>query len=214
MSVPSKWPLKIVGLGDSTTAGTPGFRSPLESPPGEYGDEESQYAYWMMRSHPDWKVLNRGINGERSDQILARFQRDAAAEEPRFVVLLAGVNDIYQGYPVGSAIGNLLKMYEMTLDIQATPVACSVLPYNTMRPGEALKRRELNKLVVGNSARLGIPFCDTAQAVADPEDSDKLAGTPDGLHPDVEGYRRMAAVISKAIVEELRKDPDSRFRKR
>lgn len=203
-----------MGLGDSTTAGTPGFRSPLESPPTGYGNEESQYAYWMMLNHPDWHVLNRGINGERTDQVLERFQRDVASEEPSFAVILAGVNDIYQGNPVGSAMGNLLKVYEMALAIQATPVACSVLPYNTMRPSEALKRRELNKLIVGSSARLRVPFCDTARAVADAEDSDKLAGTPDGLHPDVEGYRRMAVAISKAIEGELLKDPEGRFRKR
>ncbi len=42
--------LTIVGLGDSTTAGTPGFRSPLESPPDGAGDETSQYAYWMRKA--------------------------------------------------------------------------------------------------------------------------------------------------------------------
>ena len=34
----------IVALGDSTTAGTPGFLSPLESPPDGRGDVESQFA--------------------------------------------------------------------------------------------------------------------------------------------------------------------------
>ena len=40
--------VKIVALGDSTTAGTPGFKSPLEAPPNGRGDETSQYAYWLM----------------------------------------------------------------------------------------------------------------------------------------------------------------------
>ena len=55
--------LRIVGLGDSTTAGTPAFLSPLESPPNGRGNPESQYAYWMNQLHPEWTVLNRGING-------------------------------------------------------------------------------------------------------------------------------------------------------
>ena len=55
----------IVALGDSTTAGTPGFRSPVEAPPNGSGNVESQYAYWLMNGHPDWRVLNRGINGQR-----------------------------------------------------------------------------------------------------------------------------------------------------
>jgi len=34
--------ITIVALGDSTTAGTPGFKSPLEAPPAGEGDATSQ----------------------------------------------------------------------------------------------------------------------------------------------------------------------------
>lgn len=196
--------IRIVGLGDSTTAGTPGFRSPLEAPPDGEGDEKSQYAYWMRKEHPNWEVFNRGINGERSDQILARFQRDVVSEKPRFVVVLAGVNDIYQGYPVQFTEKNLLEMYGMASNANTTPVACSVLPYDTMGPSASLRRRELNEWVADNCARLSIPFSDTAGAASDPTNPDKLAGSPEGLHPDVEGYRKMAFAISEAIEKELR----------
>ena len=76
-------PFPIVALGDSTTAGTPAFKSPIEAPPDGAGNAESQYAYWLMQTHPDWRVLNRGVNGERSDQIRARFARDVIAERRR-----------------------------------------------------------------------------------------------------------------------------------
>src|SRR5213593_2452503 len=99
--------LTIVGLGVSTTAGTPGFRSPLEAPPDGSGNPESQYSYWLAHAHADWRVLNRGINGERSDQIAARFRRDVIQERQRrpgddrvLVAIVAGVNDIYQGRSV------------------------------------------------------------------------------------------------------------------
>ena len=45
----------IIALGDSTTAGTPGFKSPIEAPPNGAGNVESQYAYWLMKTHPDWR---------------------------------------------------------------------------------------------------------------------------------------------------------------
>src|SRR5690349_17743022 len=89
--------LTIVGLGDSTTAGTPGFLSPLEAPPDGSGEPESQYAFWMVRAHPEWTVLNRGINGQTAAQIRARFERDVLAVRPQYAILLAGVNDIYGG---------------------------------------------------------------------------------------------------------------------
>ena len=73
----------IVALGDSTTAGTPLFKSPVEAPPGGDGDRRSQFAYWLMQAHPDWQVLNCGVNGERSDEIARRFDRDVLAARPR-----------------------------------------------------------------------------------------------------------------------------------
>src|SRR5205809_7835357 len=101
----------IIPIGDSTTAGTPGFRSPLEAPPNGSGNVESQYAHWLMTAHPDWRVLNRGVNGERSDQIRARFTRDAVRPRPDGVVIVAGVNDIYQGHPAETVQQALDAMY-------------------------------------------------------------------------------------------------------
>src|SRR5262249_42592655 len=90
-------PIIILSLGDSTTAGTPGFVSPLEAPPDGSGDETSQFAHWLMKAQPGWCVLNRGVNGERSDEIRARFDRDVLGAQPQALIVIAGVNDIYQG---------------------------------------------------------------------------------------------------------------------
>jgi hypothetical protein len=38
----------IAALGDSTTAGTPGYRSPIEAPTDGEGNAESQYAFWLV----------------------------------------------------------------------------------------------------------------------------------------------------------------------
>src|SRR5205085_6581719 len=102
----------IVAIGDSTTAGTPGFKSPIESPPDGAGNVESQYSYWLMRMHADWHVLNRGVNGERSDQIRARFTRDVLDARPAVAVIIAGVNDVYQGRPAEAVMRELEAMYD------------------------------------------------------------------------------------------------------
>jgi len=44
-------PVVIVAMGDSTTAGTPAFKSPIEAPPDGSGNEQSQYAYWLVDQH-------------------------------------------------------------------------------------------------------------------------------------------------------------------
>lgn len=194
--------LRIVGLGDSTTAGTPGFMSPLEAPPIGKGDPESQYAYWMMRTHPEWTVLNRGVNGERSDEIEARFQRDVLEENPDYVIILAGVNDIYQGAPLDSLKRNLLTMYERARAAGIRPVAATVLPYNTASQDEMEAIRSLNNWIKETASRLAIPFCDTNLAVRDPNSPDRLSSSVDGHHPDAEGYRKMAEALCAIIAND------------
>jgi lysophospholipase L1-like esterase len=189
----------IVALGDSTTAGTPGWTSPLEHPPDGTGDEASQYAYWLMARRPDWQVLNRGVNGERSDQIRARMERDVIEPSPHAVVIIAGVNDIYQGRDARHVIGELRAMYRRALDAGLVVVAGTIVPYNTATPLQNARMREVNGWMTSEAAGAGIAVADTRAAVADPENPDRLAETPDGLHPSVAGYRRMADALAPVL---------------
>ena len=191
--------LRIVGIGDSTTAGTPGFLSPLEAPPKGRGNPESQYAYWIMRSYPQWTVLNRGINGQRSDQILSRFGKDVLQEKPDYVIVLAGVNDVYQGRSQESIRKNLRSMYEMALDERIPAVAATILPYDRMSSSEGKAIRQLNLWIKETAQELKIQFCDTNRVVANPTDAERLRGSPDGLHPDISGYRAMGEALAKVI---------------
>jgi lysophospholipase L1-like esterase len=195
---------KVVALGDSTTAGTPGFLSPIESPPSGRGNPASQYGYWMMKLHPDWDVLNRGVNGQRSDQILARFERDVSAEKPDLVIILAGVNDIFQGRPAASVERNLQMLYDLAKGSHIKTVAATILPYNIAGRREIQSMREVNSWLDAASKQSGMLFCDTHRAVSDPNNPDLLVSTPDGLHPDVEGYRKMGEALALAIEEGLR----------
>ncbi|TLZ80728.1 MAG: hypothetical protein E6K05_07730, partial [Methanobacteriota archaeon] len=117
--------LVIVGLGDSTTAGTPAFRSPLEAPPNGHGNPESQYAHWMMKAHPDWTVLNRGIDGQTATEIRGRLARDVLSAKPAYVIILAGVNDIFGGSEAESVERELARMYADALDAGIAPVAAT-----------------------------------------------------------------------------------------
>ena len=136
--------MTIVCLGDSTTAGTPLFKSPIEAPPDGEGDERSQFAYWLRQAHPDWVVLNRGVNGERSDEIAARFDRDVAAHRPDVVIVIAGVNDVYQGRPVEHVTTQLDSMYRRALGQGIRVVAGSIVPYNTATADQNARMHAIN----------------------------------------------------------------------
>jgi lysophospholipase L1-like esterase len=197
--------IPIVAMGDSTTAGTPAFESPREAPPNGRGDPTSQYSYWLTKAHPDWNVVNQGINGERSDQIRARFEQDVVSWHPVVVVIIAGVNDVYQGRPVQHVKDELTAMYTRAHEGGIRVVAGTIIPYNVATPEQNLAMHYINEWIRATAkADPGIVFVDTRAAVAATGSPDLLAGSPDGLHPDPAGYHRMADAIAPAIERALR----------
>lgn len=190
----------VVCLGDSTTAGTPLFKSPLEAPPDGEGDERSQFAYWLREALPAWRFLNRGINGERSDQIVARFDRDVVGNGAEVVVIIAGVNDVYQGREVAHVTTQLATMYDAARARGIPVIAGTIVPYDTATPEQNARMRAINAWIARTATvESGVTFVDTRAAAAAKDDPDRLAGSPDGLHPDVEGYRRMAEALVPAL---------------
>jgi lysophospholipase L1-like esterase len=197
----------IVALGDSTTAGTPGFASPLEAPPDGAGNVESQYAYWLMQGHDDWRVLNRGVNGERTDQIRARFERDVASAGADVAVIIAGVNDVYQGREAASVERELEAIYAAARARRIAVVAGTIVPYDTAGPDENARMREVNDWIRRYVAAHAdaVVFCDTRAAVAAPGQPDRLVSSPDRLHPSPDGYKRMADALEPAVRAALAK---------
>ena len=194
----------VVCLGDSTTAGTPLFKSPVEAPPDGEGDERSQFAYWLRQMHPGWRVLNCGVNGERSDQIAVRFDRDVLAHAPRVVVIIAGVNDVYQGRSVDHTIGELRALYDRARNAGLRIVAGGIVPYNTATPDQNARMHAINAWIAQQAAADDwMEYVDTRRAVAAADDIDHLSGSPDELHPDIDGYRRMADALAPAIARAL-----------
>ena len=187
-------------MGDSTTAGTPGWKSRIEAPPAGAGDQTSQYAWWLMQDEPDWEVLNHGVNGERSDQISARFERDVVDHKPWQVVIIAGVNDVYQGRDAAHVIEWLGAMYGRAAAERIGVVAGSIVPYNTATADQNSRMRQINDWIRKRASEdENITFVDTRAAVAAAADPDRLFDSPDDLHPSAEGYRRMAETIRAGL---------------
>lgn len=203
--LPDSRPQKvIVGLGDSTTAGTPGFLSPREAPPEGRGNSQSQYAYWVMKNHPEWQVFNRGVAAQRSDQILRRFEYDVLRFNPDALVILAGVNDLHQGHSVAETEESLTQLYSRAKEAGIKTILCTILPYNLAVPEVAERIRIVNSWIEAYAKEQGFLFCDTFKAVTDPA-TGKLMESPDQIHPGVEGYRRMAEALLP-VLEDLFKE--------
>ncbi len=196
-------PLVIVALGDSTTAGTPGFFSPAEVPPSGSGDPESQYAFWMAQDHPEWTIHNQGVRGQRSDQIRQRFGYAVLSKKPDWLIVLAGVNDLYQGYGPDPVKTNLSAIYDEAQKAGIRVIACTLLPYDFSTPEVKEQMAELNAWIESESRKRDLVFCDTHHLLEDPKNPGHLRGTPDGIHPDVTGYRRMGEALTDTLEDAL-----------
>ena len=197
----------IVALGDSTTAGTPLFKSPIEAPPDGSGDERSQFAYWLMRQHPDWTVLNRGVNGERtrSDRRALRSRR--ARPQPAAVIIIAGVNDVYQGRDVEHVTTHLRDDVRPRQSRQASRSSPEPSFRTTPRQPSRTARcgRSTHWIAAQPAKDPNMVVVDTRAAAAASNDRDKLSGSPDGLHPDINGYRKMAEALEPVLRRVLEK---------
>ncbi len=80
-------PIKIVAIGSSSTQGV-GASEPGNAYPARL--EEELERLWPQANIT---VLNRGVGGERSHQMLARFDKDVFAERPDLVIWQTGTNN-------------------------------------------------------------------------------------------------------------------------
>jgi len=87
-------PLTVVAIGSSSTAGA-GASSPAASYPNRLETELKE----RFPGH-DITVLNRGINGEETDQMMARFAADVMAEHPQLVLWQVGTNSVLRDRPL------------------------------------------------------------------------------------------------------------------
>jgi acyl-CoA thioesterase I len=90
-------PITIAALGSSSTAGA-GASSPAMSYPSRL---EVELRTLMPRLQVT--VVNRGVNGEESRDMLKRFERDVFPENPDLVIWQVGSNSVLRDRPLSEA---------------------------------------------------------------------------------------------------------------
>ena len=203
-------PLRVAGLGDSITAG-----SPLYDPDSEaraqlgFGDNErSQFSYWATKAESRLEFENCGVFGERTDEIALRL--DSCADGDDVLIVQGGINDIAQSLSGGpeaaldatrSAAANIDGMIAQGEKLGLEVVVVNVLPWNNGHPVADDPINQLNADIAEIAERRGVPLIDFHDALEDPD----LAGvmaleyTDDGDHPSIEGYRILGELVAKEL---------------
>jgi len=194
-------PTLVAALGDSITAGSPLWDpSPpvRDQLPGL--DRRSQYEFWAAAElGPDARFRNCGVFGERTDQIATRLEECAAGADR--LVVQGGINDIAQGRPVAQAAADLDAIVASGQDLELDPVIVEVLPWNNGYPDAAPLIRRLNSEIAAIGEPRSVPVLPFYEALEDPAARGRMrhALTIDGDHPSVAGYRRLGALVARAL---------------
>lgn len=162
----------------------------LGCPPGRIvflGDSITEQGLWN-EWFPELPVLNRGISGETTSQVLARL--DSAINEPLAVFLLIGTNDLSVGIPEDEILRNLRDtLREIGRHTERCPVYVQSVMPRTAAYGERISRlnQRLEQLCEGDFP--SAHFVDLWRALATPEGILRPEFSLDKLHLNADGYR-------------------------
>ena len=160
---------------------------------------------------PGKPYVGRGISGETTRQMRARFTDDVIALAPRVVVILAGTNDIAGNEgPVSNDLiqQNIAAMADSARAHGIRVVLCAVLPVYDYpwRPGlePAPRIVALNRWLASYAAAHGDEFVDLHTPLADERQGLPKHFADDGVHPNVAGYQVMSPLVEAGIQRALK----------
>lgn len=152
------------------------------------------------------RIVDRGVSGQTSAQMLVRFTPDVVRLHPRVVQILAGANDIAgNGGPTSiravedniHAMIDLARIHHIRVILGTIPVIDRVWWAPQLRLAQSIQ--ELDTWIRQTAAREGLGVADYASALTDPAGGVRAALTNDGVHPNRAGYRVMRPIALDAI---------------
>lgn len=152
------------------------------------------------------QYVNKGVSGQRTDEMLARYQNDVLSLDPSCVVIMGGTNDLAQGISKDRILANLKSMAEQAAAQKMKVVMCSVTPcnmtYSKLVPQEKGPHIvALNKMIKEYAAGKGFIYCDYYPALVarDGYSLKEEYCLYDGLHPNPDAYTVMEEIIQKIL---------------
>jgi lysophospholipase L1-like esterase len=156
------------------------------------------------------EVLNRGISGQTTPQMLVRFQQDVVTLRPAVVHILAATNDFAEntGPTTLAAIeDNFRSMAEIAHANHIRVVLGSVLPVADFPWRRGLQPSPriiaLNSWLQAYARQHKLVYVDYYSALVDSEGGMKSALSGDGVHPNPAGYAAMRSLTRQSLLKAL-----------
>jgi len=152
------------------------------------------------------QLIDRGISGQTTAQMLLRFRNDVIDLKPKTVVILAGINDIAENtgaISVEQIFSNIKSMCDLARANQIKVVLCTVLPAAQFpwRPqiNPIEKVLAINEMIRNYARQEKISLVDYFTAMKDAQNGLPKIYSEDGVHPNKEGYEVMKNLLLKKL---------------
>jgi lysophospholipase L1-like esterase len=169
------------------------------------------------RLDPDFfvrDILDRGISGQTTAQMLVRFRADVLDLRPQVVHIMAGTNDIAGNTgPTSLAIiqGNVMSMVEqarchgISVILASIPPAAQFTWRPDIQPAETIAA--MNAWLRSYAKLEHMVFVDYYSTLADGRGGFKSALSDDGVHPNAAGYAAMRPLARAGLEHALSSRP-------
>ncbi len=178
--------MKILCIGDSLTKG--------------FGVASKQNWVYLSSEKSGNAIINRGISGDTSGGMLARFYQEISETSPDTVMIMGGVNDLFAGCPAGVPQANIMAMVHQGFSLGlkvwlGKPPICDFS--NFRKDWAVLINHEVRKNIIAYQEWLDsfsnvfqVPLVDFNEAFRK-ENFNALLYL-DGIHPSQKGHRMMS----------------------
>ena len=155
-------------------------------------------------------LVDRGIGGQTTPQMVLRFRQDVIDLHPRVVHIMAGTNDIAGNtgpMSIAQTEANIMTMAELAKLHGIRVILASIPPAADFpwRPGleTVSKIAAVNAWMKTYAAETGAVYADYTAVLDDGHGAMKPGLSVEGVHPTPAGYAVMAPVADQAIARVL-----------
>jgi len=166
---------------------------------------------WHASFFTQNNYVDMGVSGEKTGEMLARYQKDVLAKDPFVVVIMGGTNDLAWNISKEEILSNIKSMAEQAAAKNMKVVLCSVTPCNDRYSQLSPKEKgthivALNKMIKDYATSKNFTYCDyyPSLVAGDGYSLKDEYCLYDKLHPNPDAYTVMEGII-KPIIEGLLK---------
>ena len=153
-------------------------------------------------------IINKGVGGDKTEDLLERIEKDAYQYNPSDVIILVGINDILHDINDDDI---LLNIETIVNDIKLNRPAAnifveSIYPINEKLINENKEHKVYNKNIKSINKEIkqmclqnGVTYINVFDSLTDEEGNLKKLYTKEGLHLTNLGYLRVTSVLQEYI---------------